>query len=109
MTRPDIEEIEARLGAAAAGQWRAVENPYGGGAHIETPAIAIADVKSRGGVPHPVQKHCLANANLIAHAPTDLAALLAYVKELEVKVKEVEAKYNRLDTEFYEFRTGDCW
>lgn len=65
------------------GPWVVWENPSGG-AEVEAAGVSIADVKSRGGVPHPTQEHCLANARLIAAAPDMLEALNAlFGAELE--------------------------
>jgi hypothetical protein len=60
------------------GPWRVVEN-NGGGAFVETSSVAIADIKSRGGVPHPEQEHCMANAKLISAGPELFEALRAHL------------------------------
>lgn len=79
MPRPDIEAIRARLDAATPGEWiadtdtrlitgeSAVLMPY-----VEYPRVI-----------HVRTRNARENATLIAHAPDDLAALLAYIAELE--------------------------
>lgn len=58
------------------GPWRWHANPHGG-ARVVTTGVAVADVLARGGVPHPAQEHCEANARLISAAPDMLEALEA--------------------------------
>ncbi len=64
-----LAEIEGRLAAAAPGPWE--------GADYEVLAtdIDIADCQT------------LADADLIAHAPADLAALLAFAKEVRAAIR----------------------
>lgn len=94
----DIEAIEARLAAATPGEWKAGRmdtesydgNGYGpyknvyGGPDGETAA--------RGEGPN-----CRANAAFIAHAPADIAALLAEVKRL----REERGEFRQNDVRAY--------
>lgn len=76
MTTTDrLAEIETRLSAATPGPWEHVERQFDAGRirehSVETHHHVIADDLS------------LNSAELIAHAPTDLAALVAVVREVE--------------------------
>ena len=90
MTRPDLETIEARLKAATAGPWEAYTAsccPDMGGVAGPTHSVMTACVGKFG---HPASTE---DAEFIAHAREDVPALLAYVKELEARIKQVERTY----------------
>jgi len=89
MTSAELAEIEGRLLAATPGPW---QTRHGDPSTVETTASAAAENQrevcdtgfrdSPGGV-----GECRANARFIAHAPTDIAALLAEVRRLTPAVK----------------------
>lgn len=86
MGRPDLDAIEARLKAATPGPWHNAGYSLKGRDGSEV--MAGADVLLTMTCYHRES----ADADLIANAPTDLAALLAYVRELE----EVRAERDQL-------------
>lgn len=89
MTPKELAEIEGRLKAATPGPWQTRE---GDPSTVETTASALEPQQrevcdtgfrdSPGGV-----KECRANARFIAHAPDDVARLLAEVRRLTPAVK----------------------
>ncbi len=85
MTPERLAEIKARLAAATPGPWEVLHN-------------SSSDVSVFSTSPHAGQKavawmaetlRCEQNAELIAHAPTDLADLLAYVGQLEGLLRDL--------------------
>lgn len=85
----DLDELERLEREATPGPWGYRMNPHGG-ARVQTGSVGIADVLSRGGVPHPVQEHCEANARLIATARNELSELLTELRTLRARVAELE-------------------
>lgn len=84
----DYAAIRARLAAATAGPWTRTETM-----HAES-SVAVAEYP----ITKPIAKvhtdpddYGRANAELIAHAPTDLARLLDRVEELEATVERVRS------------------
>lgn len=91
----DLDELERLERAATPGPWSYRMNPHGG-ARVQTGSVGIADVLSRGGVPHPVQEHCEVNARLIATARNALPDLLAELRTLRARVAELEEENEQL-------------
>ena len=92
MSTLDIEAIKARLAAATPGPWDiGTATDCSGDTAIlaeirgETTVIAecFAELVGKDGVVAKNSQRCLATATLIAHAPTDIAALLAEVERLQ--------------------------
>lgn len=92
----DIEPIKARLAAATPGPWQTivtVETDIGT-EHLVTEADM--DASCIGTSPQ------AADADLIAHAPTDLAALIAEVERLRVALQaQVDDAVDEGDTRYW--------
>jgi hypothetical protein len=91
VTPADIAAIRARLAAATPGPWRV--HSRGDVALIDPrqwPAWAVADDPDGGedDFERLVAEATAADADLIAHAPTDLAALLDEVERLRAQVDD---------------------
>ena len=88
MTRPDLDAIRARCDAATPGPWK-TESEQGHGRGVRAIAsvawcpVACAVGKESQSIG---QRDASRNARFIAHARTDIPALLAYVEELERRV-----------------------
>lgn len=79
----NIEEITKRLNAATPRPWRAVPFRTGYGFYVKAGPWDIATLPDK--LQHrllPIEVR-MADAYLIAHAPSDIAALLERVRELE--------------------------
>lgn len=93
-----LEEIKELLAKATPGPWVSAEQPFGGvrvWAQHGT-SIGIADVLSRAGVAHPAQASCVANAQLIAAAPTIIAQLVEQVEKSELYRQNDENEIKKL-------------
>ena len=75
MTRPDLDAIRARCDAATPGPWRLKGLEIHGDSKPGRCGLLIYD---EGG-------HDKKDARFIAHARTDIPALLAYIDELEAR------------------------
>lgn len=89
MTPGELKEIEARADAASNGPWRAVDLRHQRGGQIRIfPAMGegyiLANVLAKGDRPE-------ADAEFIAHAPTDVRALLAEIRELQAELVKANA------------------
>jgi len=86
---PDLPAIEARLAAATPGPWRRLVD----GDAIWAGNVYVALVRNSDGVYHhpnaPESQEAADNANLIAHAPADIAALVTEVKRLRLQVAQL--------------------
>lgn len=90
----DIEAIKKRLAAATPGPWAECGQARGGCicGHVfavrggDGPCVATTDTVNDDGMPYPDDDQRKANAALIAHAPRDLADLLAEVERLRAGV-----------------------
>lgn len=100
MSTLDIEAIKVRLAAATPGPWDiGTTTDCSGDTAIlaeirgETTVIAecFAEFIGKDGVVAKNSQRCLATATLIAHAPADIAALLAEVEALD-KLVAADAK-----------------
>ena len=90
MTPERLAEIQARLAAATPGPWGVIETTgewFHIGCHLpdSLPVAKVHSVHSGYGN----KGEPSANAALIANAPTDLAALLAYVEQLEGLLRDL--------------------
>lgn len=96
-----LQEIEQRANAATPGPW--VHDPANNGADIISHGI-------RGGMPvgrtwngYQIDRNASANADFIAHARTDIPALLSAYRAsqaaLEERKAEVERLYGKIDAE----------
>lgn len=94
MTPEQLAEIQARLAAATPGPWKQEQNTRIG-AMTEVTAFDPDDPPTPWDVATTYRfcgrgkDECEANAALIAHAPADLAALLAYVEQLEGLLRDL--------------------
>ncbi len=84
----DIEAIRARLARAARGPWDIATATDGTGdtgitTQIEDKTCVIAEVFSQVSGRGKDSWRCIHTAKFIAHAPTDIAALLAEVERLQ--------------------------
>lgn len=92
MTR--LDEIEARLAAATPGPWRA--DQCGGGEESFSGSWVCPGGHANGVWSNPAERDVLRDetslsspdAELIAHAPEDIAALLAVVKAVRTKAED---------------------
>ena len=74
MTRPDLDAIRARCDAATPGPWTYDETGY----------VDIGVPRSRSiAIGIEVDATAKSDGDFIAHARTDIPALLAYIEELE--------------------------
>jgi hypothetical protein len=86
LTNADLDAIEARLKAATPGPWTLIAYEHGGGRLVvEEPytrviATLVADLYE---TPGPSRD---GNRTLLTHAPVDLAALVAEVRQLRAEV-----------------------
>jgi hypothetical protein len=78
MTNQEIESIQQRLDAATPGPWKAIKYYKNQLANGAGPDWGLEGVRS------------FEDADLCAHAPTDLRALLDEVERLNSKVKKLE-------------------
>jgi hypothetical protein len=81
MKRPDIEAIKARLAEASNGEW--IQYDRGS-------ALYLIQADGFEYVAQTTGKNAEADAAFIAHARQDIPALLAYVEELEARLKREE-------------------
>lgn len=90
MTAPDrLAEIEARIAAATPGSWEWVKSTYEGASQVlggDRPVLRTAS----GASPFS------GDAELIAHAPADLAALVAVVKAVKAVADRIEPHADNL-------------
>lgn len=91
MTPEQLSEIEARLKAASPGPWRqeeVLEYPNRWGIHSQNDIITGITRWS------PTQTSAIGpekwDADFIIHAPSDIAALLGYVRKLEERIEQLE-------------------
>jgi hypothetical protein len=89
MTPPNLPDILARLAAATPGPWHRMTVPDGdpidGPAGEDYLTICIGATGSNHNETFIADAETVADADLIAHAPADLAALAARVAELEAE------------------------
>lgn len=96
---PDLDAIQARADSATEGPWELVAGSlhqpiiYSDGTGLD---IAIMD--NRDGID--------SDANFIAHARTDVPALLAVVRSQQAKIERVEALHTFAHTDVEPWATG---
>lgn len=101
--KPDLDAIRARCEAATPGPWRVDGStydedcnehlaPYG----LEGPNERLIWSSGGGEYAHPD----MATAQFIAAARTDIPALLAYIDELERRLKEIGAQVDELREQY---------
>ena len=78
MTREELDSIRARLNATTPGPWKAIKYYKNQLANGAGPDWGLEGVRT------------FEDADLCAHAPTDLRALLDEVERLDSKVKKLE-------------------
>lgn len=90
MTAPDLDAIRARLAAAESpSPWRVFDVEHDGARVCDARGVALVADHGYAEAPGVFDA---ADAELIAHAPTDLAALLARVAELEQELATEHGK-----------------
>lgn len=99
MTKPDIEAIKARVDATTEGPWEAVRNRYG---YDVTETWAV---EPKGPSVHNVCHVTVGaeDAEFIAHARSDIPALLAYVEQLEAQIEQADSEVES-DIDAYDIR-----
>jgi hypothetical protein len=85
----DLDEVEARANAATEGPWRALTSGRRGGDHwhVTDSDQSIALIHASDGEDEDMREP---DAEFIAHARTDVPALVAEVRRLRAKVVAVE-------------------
>lgn len=87
----DLQPIKARLAAATPGPWEVESSETVDGSFIANMGPIMIVPYFQGMAP------MMADADLIAHAPTDLAALVAEVERLRTAITEHERLLRRGD------------
>lgn len=97
----DLEPIKAREQAATEGPWE--KRPVGGGLDFDVSSTIRGDLVGdyRG------QFNREEDADFVAHARTDIPALIAEVERLRKMVSDIESGYYHLQGELKRFET--CW
>lgn len=98
MSRPmmlDLEAIKARLKAATPGPWAFALDVYGVRRVWTAEGQDVASTESDGGIPREQRS---ANGEFIAHAPADIAALVAEVELMTLAIKQEQFEIRRLVT-----------
>jgi hypothetical protein len=99
----DLAEIEARLKAATPGPWHfnrdyeVIEGVMNDGPHweLDTPSMEHIGFIAIPNAPYPADEY---NIELIANAPTDIAALIKEVKYQREYISFIKQKYMQLIT-----------
>lgn len=87
-----LKEIEARLEKATPGPWRAVRNNALGETWFNIFSLGDNNVLAMiGDLADEVKQS--PDADLIAHAPTDLALLLSLVKEYRAALEQIDSEW----------------
>lgn len=105
----NLEEIEARLKAATPGPWKADTSNDGSSVTAATACYTVCDCADWV---HPTEGE-VSDARLIAHAPTDLAALVAEVRRLRelehmIPLASAAVAVGCLEPHPEEPRCGEC-
>ena len=111
MTTLDLEPIKARLAAATPGPWDFHVLPQSVGITVATIHSEQGPRETRWTVDLPPEIGGMgtrADAEMIAHAPEDIAALVAEVERLREQVEAVREHHVPVDANYYAATVTEC-